>query len=194
MIEYHETLKEMKKVHFNSMHYHKSADPALRNQGLMRILEIGAGSGMALSFITPNKSVYNFQSELGANFEFYPANSSLTVVEPNAYFEPLFYERQSKFPAIKMEKFVLGSAEQMTEIKDGSIDVAVSTLVLCSVDSLSATLKEIQRVLAPVTAISINISLNSNYYLTFKHREENSIIGSMFMTLLEVHYVWSKKF
>lgn len=45
MVKYHETLKEMKRGHFNSMKYHKSADPDLRNRGLLRILEIGAGSG-----------------------------------------------------------------------------------------------------------------------------------------------------
>ena len=45
MVEYHEAHKEMKRIHFNSMNYQKSADPDLRNRGLLRILEIGAGSG-----------------------------------------------------------------------------------------------------------------------------------------------------
>ena len=86
----------------------------------------------------------------GANFEFYPANSQLTVVEPNAFFEPLFYQNQSKHPDIKMEKFVLASAEDMKGVEDDSVDVVVSTLVLCSVRSLEKTLQEVHRVLAPV--------------------------------------------
>ena len=45
MVKYHETVKDMKGEHFNSMKYHKSADPDLRTRGLLRILEIGAGPG-----------------------------------------------------------------------------------------------------------------------------------------------------
>ena len=52
MIEYHAALKEMKKTHFNSMNHHKSADSDLRNRGLIRILEIGAGSGSVLLIFT----------------------------------------------------------------------------------------------------------------------------------------------
>ena len=49
-----------------------------------------------------------------------------------------------------MERFVVGMAEDMKDIADGSIDVVVSTLVLCSVRSIEKTMKEIQRVLVPV--------------------------------------------
>ncbi|XP_032784993.2 methyltransferase-like protein 7A [Daphnia magna] len=127
MIKYHAALRDMKKVHFNSMKYHKSADLYLRNKGLLRILEIGAGSG--------------------ANFEFFPPNSKLIVVEPNAFFEPLFYERQKK-SLTKVDKFLLTCAEDMKEVEDNSMDVVVSTLVLCSVRDLKQTLKEVHRVLA----------------------------------------------
>jgi SAM-dependent methyltransferase len=91
----------------------------------------------------------------GANFEFYPANSQLTVVEPNAFFEPLFYQNQSKHPDIKMEKFVLASAEDMKGVEDGSVDIVVSTLVLCSVRSLEKTLQEVHRILAPVILLIV---------------------------------------
>ena len=87
---------------------------------------------------------------VGANFQFFPPNSKLIVVEPNAYFEPLFYERAEKHQNIKLEKFVLGHAEDMNEVQSGSVDVVVSTLVLCSVKDVKKTLMEIQRVLAPV--------------------------------------------
>lgn len=126
---YHSALKDIKKEHFSSMNYHKSHDDELKNRGLVRVLEIGAGTG--------------------ANFEFFPPNCHLSVVEPNPYFEPIFYKTQEKFPGIKIEKFVLGFAEDMKGVEDNSIDVVVSTLVLCSVRSLETTLKEIQRVLAP---------------------------------------------
>ena len=45
MVEYHAAQREMKQIHFNSMNYQKSGDPDLKNRGLLRILEIGAGSG-----------------------------------------------------------------------------------------------------------------------------------------------------
>merc|ERR1712137_1284721 len=121
--------RKPEKEHFHSMNYHKSHDIELKNKGLIRILEIGAGTG--------------------PNFEFYPANSKLTVVEPNPFFESIFYESHTKYPAIQLEKFVLRMAEDMSDVPDNSIDVVVSTLVLCSVRNLELTLKEVQRVLAP---------------------------------------------
>ena len=61
-----------------------------------------------------------------------------------------------------MERFVLGKAEDMKDIEDGSMDIVVSTVVMCSVQSIEKSLKEIQRVLAPVNIfllflISLNI-------------------------------------
>lgn len=129
MIEYHSAMREMKRSHFDSMHKHKSTNANLEKPSLLRVLEIGAGSG--------------------ANFEFFPTNCKLMVVEPNAFFEPLFYENQSKYPNVKMDKFVVGSAEDMKDIEDNSVDIVVSTLVLCSVGSVERTLKEVHRVLAP---------------------------------------------
>lgn len=75
----------------------------------------------------------------------------MTVIEPNAFFEPMFFERQGKYPALKMERFVVAKAEDMKDIEDNSIDVVVSTLVLCSVDSVEQTLKEVHRIIAPVS-------------------------------------------
>jgi len=53
-----------------------------------------------------------------------------------------------------MEKFVLASAEDMKGVEDNSVDVVVSTLVLCSVRSLEKTLQEVHRVLAPVILLN----------------------------------------
>ena len=71
-------------------------------------------------------------------------------MEVNRFFEKEFFEKQKDHPHIKMEKFVVGFAEDMSNIEDGSIDIVVSTMVLCSVRSIPRALKEIQRVLAPV--------------------------------------------
>ena len=135
-------------------------------------------------------------SFIGANFEFYPPGCHLTVVEPNPFFEPLFFERQAKHPSIKMDKFVLGTAEDMKGIEDSSIDAVVSTLVLCSVDCLEKTLKEVQRVLAPV---STKLIMSSNYTTKLSlisfllvNRVENFTIGNMFMMYQEHGFIWFK--
>ena len=60
MAWYHESCRELKRHHFDSMKNHKSADLKLQAEGVLRILEIGSGPGF--------------------NFEFYPQNSQLTVV------------------------------------------------------------------------------------------------------------------
>ena len=89
----------------------------------------------------------------GANFEFYPDNTRLSVVEINNQFREAFDKNLSNYPNIHLENFTIGMAENMSDIKDGSIDVVVSTMVLCSVRSIEQTLKEIQRVLKPVSKI-----------------------------------------
>ena len=71
-------------------------------------------------------------------------------MEVNRFFEKEFFDKQKDHPHIKMQKFVVGFAEDMGHIEDGSIDIVVSTMVLCSVRSIPGALKEIQRVLAPV--------------------------------------------
>ncbi|KAK4006057.1 Methyltransferase 7B-like protein [Daphnia magna] len=126
---YHVKLRSMKQQHFDSMKDQISADPILRKKGALRILEIGPGPGF--------------------NFEFYPAKSELTVVEVNPFFEDQFFKKQAEHPHIKMDRFVVGFAENMKGVPDNSIDIVVSTMVLCSVRSIEGALQEIRRVLAP---------------------------------------------
>lgn len=95
----------------------------------VKILEIGIGQG--------------------ANLPFYPNGTQLYSVEPNPYFELYFKENASEFPGIRVEKFVRGTAEDMSMIEDESIDVVVSTHVLCSVSDVEKSLSEIFRILVP---------------------------------------------
>ncbi len=91
MVEYHEKLRDMKGEHFSSMKYHKSADADLRNRGLLRILEIGAGSGIEfelktllnVTFVEKRKSAFRYSSAysvtLETDFAFLRAVSLLMV-------------------------------------------------------------------------------------------------------------------
>ena len=68
-----------------------------------------------------------------------------------------------------MEKFLLANAEDMKEVADNSMDVVVSTLVLCSVRNVKQALKEVHRVLAPV---SVTLVLVFQYrHLMFLHQQ-----------------------
>ena len=157
---YHVTCRDLKRQHFESMKNLKSSDPELRKKGALRILEIGPGPGY--------------------NFEFYPPNSELTVVEVNPFFEDQFFEKQVVHPHIKMDRFVVGFAEDMKGVPDNSIDVVVSTMVLCSVRSVDGALKEVHRVLAPVSDKSnriVSIRFNRLIFVCVC-REGNIIIGS----------------
>lgn len=62
MDSYHNALRPIKEVHYESMKYHKSADATLRNKGLIRILEIGAGSGNYLSYLLNSNSAFTSYS------------------------------------------------------------------------------------------------------------------------------------
>jgi ubiquinone/menaquinone biosynthesis C-methylase UbiE len=58
-----------------------------------------------------------------------------------------------------MERFVVGFAEDMKDVPDNSVDIVVSTMVLCSVRSVEGALKEVHRVLAPVCCSIIRFRL-----------------------------------
>lgn len=108
-----------------------SSDPklAVKGTGILRILEIGIGSG--------------------SNLKYYPTGSHLIAIEPNAFFEKYFKENTNEFDSLVLEKCLQASAEDMIAVPSESIDVVVSTHVLCSVSDLKKCLEEIHRVLVP---------------------------------------------
>jgi len=126
---YNEALDKTKTKLFAELQDFKSLDWDLRNKGLIRILEIGVGPG--------------------SNFKFYPKNARVIAVDPNPFFKQFLEEYSSKFPEIKLEQIVLAEGENLTEVKDGSVDIVVTTIVLCSVRDVKQVLREIKRVLAP---------------------------------------------
>lgn len=124
-------LQSTKEKLFSDMKELKSADPELLKKKALNILEVGVGNG--------------------TNLEFYPAGSRLTCVDPNEAFEP-YFRRECAQRATHLDpdiRFVLEPGEDMASVPDGSMDVVVITLVLCSVQRLETVLKEVLRVLVP---------------------------------------------
>lgn len=83
----------------------------------------------------------------GVNLAYYPPGlRRLLVVEPNPFMHP--YLREAAREHDVDVEFRDGTAESM-DVRGGSVDAVVSTLVLCSVDEVDAALAEILRVLEP---------------------------------------------
>ncbi|XP_030054173.1 methyltransferase-like protein 7A isoform X2 [Microcaecilia unicolor] len=97
--------------------------------GQLTLLEIGCGSG--------------------ANFQFFPNGCRVTCVDPNPHFQRYLSNSLKENKHIRFERFLVASAEEMTQVATASVDVVVSTLVFCSVKNIDTVLSEIKRVLRP---------------------------------------------
>nr|XP_045009619.1 methyltransferase-like protein 7A [Jaculus jaculus] len=97
--------------------------------GKLSLLEVGCGTG--------------------ANFKFYPSGCTVTCVDPNPNFEKFLFKSIAESRHLQFERFVVAAGEDMHQVADGSVDVVVCTLVLCSVESPEQILREVLRVLRP---------------------------------------------
>jgi len=83
----------------------------------------------------------------GANFAFYTPKVRWIGIEPNPHMHAALRSRAAEH-GIEDAEFRDAGVERM-DVPDASIDVVVSTLVLCSVPDLDAALSDIHRVLRP---------------------------------------------
>jgi ubiquinone/menaquinone biosynthesis C-methylase UbiE len=91
------------------------------------VVEIGAGTGL--------------------NLQYYPAQmASLTLAEPTPEMARHLRERVAK---LRPGTTILEASADNLPLDDNSMDTVVSTLVLCTVPDVEATLAEIKRVLRP---------------------------------------------
>ncbi|XP_008567203.1 PREDICTED: methyltransferase-like protein 7A [Galeopterus variegatus] len=97
--------------------------------GKLSLLEVGCGTG--------------------ANFKFYPPGSRVTCIDPNPNFEKFLIKSIAENRHLQFERFVVATGENMHQVADGSMDVVICTLVLCSVQNEEQILQEVLRVLRP---------------------------------------------
>lgn len=90
------------------------------------VVEIGAGTGL--------------------NFRHYPPGVEIVATEP----DPHMYKRAERAARAATAKVsVTRASAESLPFPDGSVDVVVSTLVLCSVPDQAASLAEVTRILRP---------------------------------------------
>ncbi|KAM9265090.1 thiol S-methyltransferase TMT1A-like [Morus bassanus] len=97
--------------------------------GELKLLEIGTGGG--------------------ANFQYYPPGCKVTCTDINPNFQRSLLKSMNKNQHVHYESFLVAAGEDLHQVPSGSVDAVICTLVLCSVQSVNGTLKEVLRVLKP---------------------------------------------
>lgn len=90
------------------------------------VLEIGAGTGH--------------------NLEVYPPDVTLTVTEPSA---PMVTKLRENLDRFRPDATLVQTQAEDLPFDDASFDAVVTTLVLCSVDDLTAAIRQMRRVVRP---------------------------------------------
>lgn len=101
--------------------------------GKLSLLEVGCGTG--------------------TNFKFYPPGCRVTCIDPNPNFEKFLIKSLAENRHLQFEGFLVAAGENMCPVASGSMDVVVCTLVLCSLESQERILREVCRVLRPVSDV-----------------------------------------
>ena len=99
----------------------------------LRVLEIGAGSG--------------------GNLKYFPHGTQVEFLEPNPHFRHYMEQNAERNAHVTVLGVVVGYAEDMKAagIKDESVDAVVCTHTMCTVQDVDQCLREIKRVLRPVS-------------------------------------------
>jgi ubiquinone/menaquinone biosynthesis C-methylase UbiE len=82
----------------------------------------------------------------GANLRYYPAGTTVIAIEPSAAMHAALAQRAEGH---RIDVRIEESSVERLPFADASVDVVVSTLVLCSVDDPDTAIAEIHRVLRP---------------------------------------------
>ncbi|KAK4309558.1 hypothetical protein Pmani_018821 [Petrolisthes manimaculis] len=124
-----EDYEEIRRELFVSVPELKSHYSELRKENALKILEIGVG--------------------VGTNLTYYPDGSHLIVIDPNPHFVDYYNKNRANYPNIKSENVIVSTGEEMDMVVSDSVDMVVTTAVLCSVTDVTKVVNQIKRVLVP---------------------------------------------
>ncbi|KAJ7999220.1 hypothetical protein DPEC_G00213190 [Dallia pectoralis] len=127
LLAYNITFSYNEKMHENKRNLFRNVCRFCNPDGTLRLLEVGCGTG--------------------ANFQFYPYGCTVICTDPNPYCEKYLQMSMTRNNHLTYESFMVASGEGLTLMEDGSVDVVVCTLVLCSVKDIPHVLKEAHRIL-----------------------------------------------
>jgi ubiquinone/menaquinone biosynthesis C-methylase UbiE len=96
--------------------------------------------------IDPPDTIVEIGPGAGSNFRYYPPGAHVVAIEPNEAQHARLRARAAK-SGLEIE--LLGTPAETIPLGDGSADLVVSTLVLCSVSDPEQVLREVKRVLRP---------------------------------------------
>lgn len=133
LLAYNITFSYNDKMHKTKRDLFRNLGTFANTDGTLRLLEIGCGSG--------------------ANFRFYPYGCTVICTDPNPHFEKYLRMSMEANKHLTYETFMVVSGEDMEKVEDGSVDVVVCTLVLCSVRNVQEVLQEVRRILRPVSVL-----------------------------------------
>jgi hypothetical protein len=105
------------------------------------------------SSITPHTKILEIGAGTGRNFPFYPEGTTLSTLDVNPLLERHAHRMKGNYPSLKIDQRFIANAEDMTHIiQDNSFDAIVGTHILCCIRDPSAAVREIYRILKPVSA------------------------------------------
>lgn len=146
-LAYNITFSYNDKMHKTKRDLFRNVGKYAKDDGTLRLLEIGCGSG--------------------ANFKFYPYGCTVVCTDPNPHFEKYLRMSMDANKHLTYEAFTVVSGEDMEGVEDGSVDVVVCTLVLCSVSDVQRVLQGVRRVLKTVSLEMLPSSAVGNICLWY---------------------------
>jgi ubiquinone/menaquinone biosynthesis C-methylase UbiE len=120
---------------------------AMYDRMLARTERDGLGAHREALLSAADGDVLEIGGGTGANLAFYGSGvGTLTITEPET---PMMRRLQKKLDGSRPDAKVLRAPAEELPFNDDSFDVAVSTLVLCTVEDQPRALRELRRVLRP---------------------------------------------
>lgn len=129
MCLYRISIKYNKKMHDKKTELFRSLTQFTKPGGRLTLLEIGCGTGN--------------------NFEYYPPGCKVICTDPNPHFQKYLTRTMADNDHLSYERFLVATGEDLGSVGDDSVDVVVCTLVLCTVNDIPQTLREVHRILRP---------------------------------------------